>query len=121
MDSVVVSKFLKSSSISDVMICSLRGAILRPLRLWIVFPLPNIPKIEFPAGPELPELLEGRSKVLVELDISFFAKYGLKYAVLKLFFSLDPTNFQTNFETVFDKNLGYSRQITFDKKLQILI
>ena len=93
-DSVDVSKFFKSSSISDVIISSLRGAILRPSRLWIVFPLPNIPKIEFPAGPELPKLLEGRSKVFVEFDISFFAKYGLKYAVLKLFFSLDPTDFQ---------------------------
>ena len=85
---------LKSSSISDVMISSLRGAILRPSRLWSVFPLPNIPKIEFPAGPEL---LEGKSKVLVELDISFFAKYGLKYAVLKLFLVVSRQDcFQTN-------------------------
>ena len=32
-DSVGAAKFLKSSSISDVMISSLRGAILRPSRL----------------------------------------------------------------------------------------
>lgn len=91
------------SSISDVIIFSLRGAILRPSRLWSVFPLPNIPKIEFPAGPEL--LLEGMSKVLVELDISFFAKYGLKYAVLKLFFSLFPTRlFSTKIWVTLDKS-----------------
>ena len=55
--------------------------------------------------------------MLVELDISFFAKYGLKYAVLKLFFSLFPTRlFSTKIWVTFDKSLltKDNRQYLFD-------
>ena len=55
--------------------------------------------------------------MLVELDISFFAKYGLKYAVLKLFFSLFPTRlFSTKIWVTLDKSLltKDNRQYLFD-------
>ena len=91
---VVVVVVVESSRVSklcskiDAIESSLRGATLRPSKLWSVFLLPNIPKTVVSG------LLEsgGKSKARVSLEfISFFAKYGLKYAVLNENFSLFPT------------------------------